>query len=416
MRRRKNVYASLDLGAAEIQLLVVQKGITGLKTLSKETYPRTELAAVSRKIKEYRPKEVILLLPQERVIVRDLTIPPVEKSHIKSILYFELSGLLPYAMEQVEMDFLVVQRSRKEMKVKAFVIPDYLLRESLPLKEAGIEITRIIPRGLAATAYCKEKKLSDRLVKIQRTDGHLVVFPDYAQYFAQFFNPGQVMEESEVKDLLKDQGIDPARWDFLEFNQSEIEMLGAISFYQKHRKFTLFSAVAGQNSFNWLSLGIILVIIFIFGTVSLTVYLRLTMKQAELAVYEERMNMLKPRVEKVNNLKTEVTQVKDRFEKLAKMEETNWNYLIWLKELHILLQEDTEVSILVFEGNMLKELHGKAPLATRVSERLAKSPYFANPEFTSPITPKNEDGVIKEEFSITAQLVDPQRKGESSHD
>lgn len=416
MRRRKNVFASIDLGAAEVQLLVVQKGMTGLKTLVKETYPRAELAVVSQKIKEYRPKEVILLLPQERVIVRDLTIPPVEKNRIKSLLYYELSGLLPYAMEQVELDFLVVQRSRKEMRVKAFVIPDYLLRESFPLKEAGIEITRIIPRGLAVTAYCKEKKLSDRLVKIERTDGHLVVFPDYLQYFAQFFSSGQMADESELSQLLKTQGIEPVRWDFLELNQGELEMMGAIYFYQKHRKFTLLGAATAQNSFHWLSLGIALVIVAILGTTALTVYLKFTMKQAELAAYEERMSMLKPRVEKVKGLKTEVTEVQGQFERLAKMEETNWNYLIWLKELHILLQEDTEVSILVFEGNMLKELHGKAPLATRVSERLAKSPYFANPEFTSPITPKDEGGVIKEEFSITAQLIDPQRKGEGGND
>jgi hypothetical protein len=99
--------------------------------------------------------------------------------------------------------------------------------------------------------------------------------------------------------------------------------------------------------------------------------------------------------------------VKERYDKLAVVAEKEVDYLYWLKELNELLDHDTEVKILVVEKDLLRELHGKAPSATDVSARLAESPYFESPEFTSPITPKeDEDGVIKEE------LTDPLKKGD----
>lgn len=413
MRKRKNRFASIDLGGEEVKLLIVEKGLTGLKSLASERYPRHELANLAQAIQAYRPKEVILILPQERVIVRDLTIPPVDKSRVKAILEFELAGSLPYAMERVELDYLPLQKSGKELRVKAFVIPELLKKEIASLAEVGVTVTRVIPRGLAVTAYCQEKGMTNRLVKISHPAGDLVVYPDYKQYFSYFYANGQSVEVSELRQTLSAEGIEPLNWNLMDLGQSDVELTGAIQFHLKHRNFALLKGAEKLDTGLRWKVGIALTIVAILAVNTGTIYLDYTMKKTQLEAYESQLVRLVPHKEKVNTLKEDVVKIKGKYDTLQAVTAKELDYLPWLKELHLLLQEDTEVSILVFEGNLIRELHGKSPSATRVSERLAASPYFESPEFTSPITPKvDEAGNVQEEFSLTAVLTDPLGKGD----
>ncbi|AZR72570.1 hypothetical protein BBF96_03720 [Anoxybacter fermentans] len=411
MRKRKRVFATIDLGAEKIKLAVIKKGITGMKVLVNEIFSKEEVSLVGQKIQQYRPKEVILILPQERVIIRDITLPPVDKNKIKSMLYFELSGTLPYAIEQVELDYILLHKSRKETKVKVFVVPDQLNRDVEFLRGAGIYVTRLIPRGLAITAYLNKNGVQNRLVKLNTLSGQLVVYPDFMNYFSRFYYSGQPINEDELKEALIERGIDLNRWDLMELTGPEPELLGAIYFHCKYPEFSLLQVPVEESS-QGLKIAIILTLIAILIVNAGTLYLNYTMKLKELQVYQERLDILIPRTEKVKELKGGISRIRDNFDRLEKIYQKNRDYLIWLRELHLLLQEDTEVNILVFEDNLLRELHGKAPSATKVSARLADSPYFSDPEFISPITPREDQGKMIEEFSITATLVDPQRKGD----
>lgn len=412
MRRRKNLYASLDPGPQGIKLAIVKKGITGLKTLVTETFDRTDLSILSQRIEEYRPKEVILLLPQERVIVRDMVLPPVDKNRIKPMLYFELSGLLPYNMEQVQVDYILTNKSRKELQLKAFIIPDRLLQEAQILQQAGVPVNRLVPRGLAVTAFVQHnKEVKDRLIQIKNDQGQLVLYPDYQNYFTRFYHQDQTIDLEELKQIVSEQGIEPIRWDLFEINRPDVELLGAIYFHFKQRRFNLLPYVEKDRSANLFKFGIIFTLIAIFLANAGTFYLKYSMVKSELSAYKERLDILVPRTEKIKTVRGDLTQLTENYERLQKIYEGNNDYLIWFRELHLLLQEDTEVNILVFEGDQLQELHGKAPSASKVTERLDKSPYFLNVEFSSPITPRANGDQVLEEFSITAKLVDPQRKG-----
>lgn len=412
MRRRKNLYASLDPGPQGIKLAIVKKGITGLKTLITETFDRKDLATLNHRIEEYRPREVILLLPQERVLVRDMVLPPVDKNRIKPMLYFELSGLLPYAMEQVQVDYIIMNASRKELQLKAFIIPDPLLQEAQILQQAGVPVNRLVPRGLAITAFVQQnKEIKDRLIQVKNDQGQLVLYPDYQNYFSRFYHQDQIIDLEELKQIASEQGIEPIRWDLFEVNNPDAELLGAIYFHFKQRRFNLLPFVEKDRSANLLKFGIIFTLIAILLANAGTFYLKYTMAKSELSAYKERLDILIPRTEKVKTVRGDLTQFTESYERLQKIYEENTDYLIWFRELHLLLQEDTEVNLLVFEGDELQELHGVAPSASKVTERLNRSLYFQNVEFTSPITPRLYGDKELEEFSITAKLVDPHRKG-----
>lgn len=413
MRKRKKIFASLDLRAEKLNLVIMKKTLTGIKTLLSENFSRNDLTLVSHKLQEYRPKEVILLTSQEKVIVRDFTLPRVDEARIKSMLYYELAGILPYSMEQIQLDYILLHKSRKEIKVKSFVIPDYLFRDAELLKDAGIYVTRIIPRGLALTGYYSYAKsgVFNRLINVSSPNGQLVVYPDIQKYFCKSYNLGQSIDISNIKKDCVEQGIEPESWDLVKVGQSNFELIGAIYFYLKNPRFNLYRTLESKNTQGFLKVGIVLTIIAILAINMGIFYIRYKSAHGELDIYQERLERLMPRILNVNKLKTDFTKDKNNYEKLVQVSAQDTDYLIWLKELHLLLQEDTDVNVLIFDGGMLRELHGKAPSATKVTGRLQDSPYFSSPEFISPITPRIENGKEIEEFSIKAVLTNPFEKG-----
>ena len=409
--RKSNIFASIDLGVEEVRLLITQKGFKGLKTLARETFPKDDLAGVSQLIEQYQPKEVVLLLPQERVIVRDVTIPPVDKSRIKSVLYFELSGALPYAMEQIQLDYLPLGKVGKTLQLKIFAIHEHFEREINALRNEGIQIDRLIPRGLALAGFCEVANIQNRLVKQSCPGGTLVVYPEYRNYLSKFYPTDEAIIEGDLKQDLAALGVTPTSWEIFQLSEPDADLLGAIYFRNRHPLFNLLQSGGKVESGKPLKVAIGAVLLAILLVNAGTFYVHFTMKKAELAVYKERMALLTPRTDKVNALKEEFAAVQERYNRLVALAGQETNYLVWLKELHMLLQNDTEVSILVLEKNQLKEMHGTAPSAIRAIERMSSSPYFLDTEFTAPITPKiDENGTIGEEFSISAYLADPTRK------
>ena len=410
MRGKKRVFASIDLKSDEIDLLIVKKGFTGIKTLISETFSKEELPLVSQKIKKYRPGEVILLLPQERTIVRDVSLPKVKKDKIKSTLYFELSGTLPYSMEQVNLDYIIVEKSKKELRVKAFVTPEQFKRELAFLREGGITVTRLIPRGLAITAFLQKEGRSE-LVKLDTPQGHLLLYSDYEQYFSQFYYEDHILTESEIEGILEDKGIKSTFVEPVEINDCQKVLLGAVYLIRNYRTFNLLGERVERSS-SGSKMAVIVLLVAILAVNFGTLYFKYRMTEEKLEVYQERLEILNPRTKEVEQLKRDYSEIRKEFENLEQVYEERKDYLVWLKELHLLLQEDTEVQVLVFEDNLLQQLRGKAPQATKVTKRLNNSSYFENPEFVSPITPKEVDGKVEEQFSITAELTTPTGKGE----
>ncbi len=411
MRKRKKIFASIDLGSEGVRLLIAQKKFKNLKILVNKTYSMEEIHVLSQQIQTYAPREVIMLLPTERVLVRDVTLPPAEKKRIKSMLYFELAGRIPYAIEQIQLDYILLERTRREIKVKAFIIPEAVHKEVEQLKRAGIMINRLLPRGLALTEYLQIEGLENRLVRFVTPNGELVVYPSMNDYFSRFYHLGQSIDEQELKDILSREGAKPDRWDLMELTQADADLLGAVRFCLKNRTFNLLSVNEVQNSYNSRLVGFIVVLIAILLVNAGTFYLRYMMARNELQIYQERLAMLIPRTEKIKKITDETHQLAEKFDSLQTRYLQTTDYLIWLKQLHLLLQEDTEVNILVLEDNLLREMHGTSSSATRVSARLADSEYFTKAELTAPITTKEVEDKLVEEFNITAVLLNPHQEG-----
>lgn len=412
MRRRKNIFASLDLGIEKIRLLIVQKNFQGLKLLVSQTFDRHDLSLLGQCLQKYRPQEIILLLPNERVIVRDVELPLANRKRIRSMLYFELAGQIPYGMSQVKMDYILLNKSRHGVQLKVFVVPRLFSQELEVLMKAGIEITRLLPRGLALLGYANANNLGKRLVKLNKNSGDLVVFSCVKNYFSKFYFSDEVLDVQELAEILRSEGAKADRWELLELNQNAADLWGAIHFWRQHPKFNLIPDLEKKTHSKRTLLAIITVFVVIVLVNSGTLYVKYLRKNHKLSLYQEELAVLMPRTEKVKQLTAETRVLSDKFDRLQQLSIQSQDYLIWLRELHLLLQEDTEVSILVFEDNLLRELHGKAPSATKISARLQNSPYFASPEFIAPIKPKEIDGQLVEEFSLTAALLNPRKGGE----
>lgn len=410
MRRRKNIFASLDLGLEKIRLLIVQKNFQGLKLLASQTFDRHDLSLLGQCLQKYRPQEIILLLPNERVIVRDVELPLANEKRIRSMLYFELAGQIPYGMSQVKVDYILLNKSRHGVQLKVFVVPRLFSEEIEVLMKAGIEITRLLPRGLALLGYANANNLGKRLVKLNKISGDLVVFSCLKNYFSKFYFSDEVLDVQELAEILRSEGAKADSWELLELNQDAADLWGAIHFWRQYPKFNLIPEEKKTHSKRTL-LAIITVFVVILLVNCGTFYVKYLRKNHQLSLYQEELAVLIPRTEKVKKLTAETRVLSDKFDGLQQLSIQNHDYLIWLRELHLLLQEDTEVSILVFEDNLLRELHGKAPSATKVSARLQNSPYFASPEFIAPIKPKEIDGQLVEEFSLTAVLLNPLKGG-----
>lgn len=416
MHKRKNVFACLDLRPDSIRVLIMRKQIGKVKQLIQGNYTFDDLTQLSRKIGKHQPGEVILLLPDERVIVRDLTLPPVDKRQIKAILGYELAGKIPYQIEQVDFDYIILKKTRKELKIKAFITPINLRKEIEFLKKAGITITRILPRGLAITTYLMNKGLGDNLVKFSLTSSQMVLYPNIDNYFCCIYYPEQEIDFSELKQIIDSKKLSINSENLTEIEQPLLDLEGGILFHLKYPYFNFLRSKELQKPGRALKIGsmiILLAIIFVNGA---RFYLDYQKKLLELQTYQAQMEYYAPKVQQIKDVTAKIRKIEEDYERLENIYINNRDYLIWLKELHLLLQEDTEVNTLIFEGDQLKELHGKAPSATKVSSRLLESAYFMSPEFTSPITPKIEDDGIFEEFSITATLTIPTSKGDDIDD
>lgn len=407
MRKRKNVFASLDLGLERIRLLVVKKKFSGLELLVNQTFDRHDLSLLNQSLQRYRPQETILLLPNERVLVRDVNLPLANNERIKSMLYFELTGQIPYGMSQVKVDYILLDKSRDGVQLKAFILPQLFSQEMEVFKKAGIEITRFMPRGLALVGYAEAEALRRRLVQLTTASGQLVVFADLEHYFSKMHFPGEVIDPQELREILEAEGVEADRWELLEIKQPDADLWGAVQFYQKHPQFNLSPDLMEKSKPKPLVLAIVSVILLILLVNFGIFYAKYLTKSQELAWYQENLAVVLPRTEEIKQLTTETIMLRERFDQLQQLYTQNKDYLIWLRELHLLLEKDTEVSILVFEDNLLRELQGKGPSATKVSTRLQSSPYFESPEFIAPIKPRETLGQMVEEFSITAVLKYP---------
>ena len=86
-------------------------------------------------------KHCSLLLPQEWVLARTLTLPLAAEENLREVLSFEMDQQTPFAADQVYYDYVINKRSpaSKTLSLKLFVAPRSLVDEAIAsLSTAGI--------------------------------------------------------------------------------------------------------------------------------------------------------------------------------------------------------------------------------------------------------------------------------------
>lgn len=84
------------------------------------------LAALSKQHKlNFRGAEVIVLIPRMNAILRHLTLPSHDQEELRSMIDLQIVNTIPYAREDVELDFQVLSKnSDGYSKVMAVIVPE----------------------------------------------------------------------------------------------------------------------------------------------------------------------------------------------------------------------------------------------------------------------------------------------------
>lgn len=92
-----------------------------------------------------------LLLPQDQVLIRTLTLPLAAEENLREVLSFEMDGQTPFTADQVYYDFVISERSSagKTLSLQLFVAPRHVVDNALAkLAAAGIQPDVIATQGL----------------------------------------------------------------------------------------------------------------------------------------------------------------------------------------------------------------------------------------------------------------------------
>lgn len=155
----------LHIEQARVSASIVEKGFrsTELKDSFSATF-RTEaelIAVLKERVAEWKGAKIIVSIPGDRFSQRLLHFPFSDRKRLEKALPFELEDSVPYALDDVVIDHLVVGDIAKDGKAKGetpvlgIMLPKKVLRQQLEVLAAGgLDPQAIVPSliGLAAVS------------------------------------------------------------------------------------------------------------------------------------------------------------------------------------------------------------------------------------------------------------------------
>lgn len=161
-------YLGLDIGSANIKAVEVAKEGKGIKVVNAALFPTPPRAFLSeaevdqeelaRTIKTLlrdagiKNRESYVSLLESQVISRIIETPRLSDKELAQSLRWEAEQYIPLPLDEVNMDFVVLQKSEKEEKMKVLLIaaPLTLIEKYLKIIGlAGLEIRALETEGLA---------------------------------------------------------------------------------------------------------------------------------------------------------------------------------------------------------------------------------------------------------------------------
>lgn len=153
---------SIDIGTNGIKVarFSIKKNeilllLTGYERLPFETIEKgyiKDISILTNKIEKvfndlnYRPGNVVMTVPCETLIIRNIEIPSMEDKELEEAIKWEAEEYLPFAVENAALDYIILSRSEKQMElmlvaVKKDVIENYVsVLERLNLSPAVINV------------------------------------------------------------------------------------------------------------------------------------------------------------------------------------------------------------------------------------------------------------------------------------
>ncbi len=110
-------------------------------------------------------KEIVLLLPADKVLVRSMTLPLAAEENLREVLSFEMDRQTPFSADQVYYDCIVSSRntSRKTLSVDLVLAPRKIVDASLDaLADSGLSADILSTRDSSGTAMLPVNLLSQR--------------------------------------------------------------------------------------------------------------------------------------------------------------------------------------------------------------------------------------------------------------
>ena len=156
---------------------------------------------------------------------------------------------------------------------------------------------------------------------------------------------------------------------------------------------------------NWsLICGLLLIVILLLGLFSYTISY-FVKERFYLAELTERVNALKARVTKIEQMKDEISEIEQIISEIEKIKINEISKLEILKELTQIIPEEmwlTRFSYSEKKGVKEINLSGYANAASEIIPILEESPLFENVKFKSSIVKDRSTG--KEKFNVTAKV------------
>lgn len=370
-------------------------------------------------------KEVSIVVSPTKLINRTLDLPLTAKEKIEEIIRLEFLNKLPYDEDELYFSYQIIKKNER-LKVLGFAVNKEFINKLYQLcSEANLTIKSIIPGSLTFYhLHNDEKRESEPTLYLDAKDGY--------QHFAFLGGEEVYLRSSRINSDLQGEiektisylideyqlsnkpvlivNGDRVSYDKLDFVSTNKNMNNNF-FWSKIKKVEQdlqghdFLSQLPQNKNqekkeSYRKLSILIVLILLIN--SLAFAMQWQIKQDKLKNLKARLSQVKPVVNRVNQIKRDYQVNLQKLKQLKGEVRTNYSYLPWLKELSLILSNETTINRVNFKEDKLVLLAGEANSATEVMEVLEESEYFSNLYFIGSIVSKND----REEFKIAGDLVE----------
>ncbi len=159
----------LDIGATSIKMIRLEASLFRFEFLDFSEHPLpvnvdlpweqlvTNVLQVLFSDRGMKADRVVASLPGRNVSARILTLPFSDRKKIDQTLPFEIEGLIPLPLEDILLDYEVLEKTPEGAKVLVLFTEKSILEAHLDLlKEAGIDPNVILPSSVALANLWKE--------------------------------------------------------------------------------------------------------------------------------------------------------------------------------------------------------------------------------------------------------------------